>query len=45
MMRSAMKATLGSAVLAMSLSTPLNAAGDAKHPAAMDWSFNGLFGT
>ena len=45
MMRSAMKATLGAAVLAMSLTSPLNAAGDAKHPAAMDWSFNGLFGT
>ncbi len=45
MMRSAMKATLGAAVLAFSLTSPLNAAGDAKTPAAMDWSFNGLFGT
>ena len=45
MMRSAIKATLGAAVVAFGLTSPLNAAGDAKHPAAIDWSFNGLFGT
>ena len=44
-----MKTFLSAAVLAAGLTAlplaPAHAAGDAKHPAAIDWSFNGLFGT
>ena len=43
-----LKTILSAAVLALGLtSAPLtaHAAGDAKHPAAIDWSFNGMFGT
>jgi cytochrome c1 len=31
--------------LSAAVSTPANAAGDAKHPAEMNWQFDGLFGT
>ena len=31
--------------LGFGFAAPLEAAGDAKHPAALDWSFNGPFGT
>lgn len=44
-MRYALKAVLGAAVVVIGLGAPAHAAGDAKHPAAIDWSFNGLFGT
>ena len=44
-MRHALKAVLGAAVVVTGLATPAQAAGDAKHPAVVDWSFNGLFGT
>ena len=44
-MRHALKAVLGAAVVVAGLAAPAQAAGDAKHPAAVDWSFNGLFGT
>ena len=44
-----LKTILSAAVLAVSLTAlpvaPAEAAGEAKHPAAIDWSFNGLFGT
>ena len=43
------KTILSAAVLAAGLTAmplaPAEAAGEAKHPAAIDWSFNGLFGT
>ena len=44
-MRYALKAVLSAAVVVIGLGAPAHAAGDAKHPAAIDWSFNGLFGT
>lgn len=44
-MRNALKSVLGAAVVVIGLGAPAQAAGDAKHPAAIDWSFNGLFGT
>ena len=48
-MKFGLKTILSAAVLAFGLTAlPLaqaEAAGDAKHPAAIDWSFNGLFGT
>ena len=48
-MKFGLKTILSAAVLAVSLTAlpvaPAQAAGDAKHPAAIDWSFNGLFGT
>lgn len=48
-MKFGLKTILSAAVLAASLTAlplaPAEAAGDAKHPAAIDWSFNGLFGT
>ena len=40
-----LKALAASVVLAASLVLPAHAAGDAKHPEAIDWSFNGPFGT
>ena len=44
-----LKTILSAAVLAAGLTAmplaPAEAAGEAKHPAAIDWSFNGLFGT
>lgn len=49
MMRFGIKAGLAAAIMAVGLSaavfTPANAAGDAKHPAEMNWQFEGLFGT
>ena len=49
MMRFGIKAGLAAAIMAVGLSaavsTPANAAGDAKHPAEMNWQFDGLFGT
>lgn len=45
MTRFAFKAVLGAAILALGLFAPAHAAGDAKHPAVMDWSFDGPFGT
>ena len=39
------KALLGATILALGLSAPVHAAGDAKAPTAMEWSFDGLFGT
>ena len=45
MMRFGFKAVLGAALLVVSLSAPAQAAGEAKHPAAMNWNFNGPFGT
>ena len=45
MTRFAFKAVLGAAIMALGLSAPAHAAGDAKAPAAMEWSFDGLFGT
>ena len=49
MMRFGIKAGLAAAIMAVGLSaavsTPANAAGDAKHPAEMHWQFDGLFGT
>ncbi len=48
-MQFGLKTLLSAAVLAVSLTAlplaPAQAAGDAKHPAAIDWSFNGPFGT
>ena len=48
-MKFGLKTILSAAVLAAGLTAlplaPAEAAGDAKHPAAIDWSFNGLFGT
>ena len=48
-MKFGLKTILSAAVVAVSLTAlplvPAQAAGDAKHPAAIDWSFNGLFGT
>ena len=44
-MRKAIKTILGASVVAMSLIAPAQAAGDAKHPGVIDWSFNGPFGT
>ena len=48
-MKFGLKTILSAAVLAASLTAmplaPAQAAGDAKHPATIDWSFNGLFGT
>ena len=48
-MKFGLKTILSAAVLAAGLAAlpvaPAEAAGDAKHPAAIDWSFNGLFGT
>ena len=44
-----LKTILSAAVLAVSMAAmpvaPAEAAGEAKHPAAIDWSFDGLFGT
>ena len=40
-----LKALAASVVLAASLAMPAHAAGDAKHPEAIEWSFNGPFGT
>ncbi|MDA8624461.1 cytochrome c1 [Alphaproteobacteria bacterium] len=49
MMRFGIKAGLAAAIMAVGLSaavfTPANAAGDAKHPAEMNWQFDGLLGT
>jgi len=49
MMRFGIKAGLAAAIMAVGLSAavsaPANAAGDAKHPAEMNWQFDGLFGT
>lgn len=45
MTRFGFKALLGAAIMALGLSAPAYAAGDAKTPAAMEWSFDGLFGT
>jgi len=45
MMRFGFKALLGVAIMAVGLSVPANAAGEAKHPAAVGWSFDGMFGT
>ena len=49
MMRFGIKAGLAAAIMAVGLSaavsSPANAAGDAKHPAEMNWQFDGLFGT
>lgn len=49
MMRFGIKAGLVVAIMAVGLSAavsiPANAAGDAKHPAEMNWQFDGLFGT
>ena len=45
MMRFGIKAVLAAAVLAVGLSAPASAAGDAKPPAEMGWQFDGLFGT
>lgn len=45
MTRFGFKALLGAAIMALGLSAPVHAAGDAKAPAAMEWSFDGLFGT
>ena len=49
MMRFGIKAGLAAAIMAVGLSaavsTPANAAGDAKHPAEMNWQFDGMFGT
>lgn len=49
MMQFGIKAGLAAAIMAVGLSaavsTPANAAGDAKHPAEMNWQFDGLFGT
>jgi len=48
-MKFGLKTILSAAVLAAGLTAlpvaPAEAAGEAKHPAAIDWSFNGLFGT
>ena len=44
-MRKAIKTILGASLVAMSFIAPAQAAGDAKHPAVIDWSFNGAFGT
>ncbi|MDC0131316.1 cytochrome c1 [Alphaproteobacteria bacterium] len=40
-----LKALAASAFVMTSLLAPAHAAGEAKHPAVMDWSFNGPFGT
>ncbi len=40
-----LKALASSAVVLASLVMPAHAAGDAKHPEAMEWSFSGPFGT
>ena len=49
MMRFGIKAGLAAAIMAVgvsaAVSSPANAAGDAKHPAEMNWQFDGLFGT
>lgn len=49
MMRFGIKAGLAAAIMAVGLSaavsSPAHAAGDAKHPAEMNWQFDGLFGT
>jgi len=49
MMRFGIKAGLAAAIMVVGLSAavsaPANAAGDAKHPAEMNWQFDGLFGT
>jgi ubiquinol-cytochrome c reductase cytochrome c1 subunit len=45
MMRFGIKAVLAVAIMAAGLSAPASAAGDAKHPAEIDWQFDGLFGT
>ena len=44
-MRKAIKTILGASLVAMSFIAPAQAAGDAKHPAVIDWSFKGAFGT
>ena len=49
MMRFGIKAGFAAAIMAVgfsaAVSSPANAAGDAKHPAEMNWQFDGLFGT
>ena len=49
MMRFGIKAGLAAAIMAVgfsaAVSSPANAAGDAKHPAEMNWQFDGMFGT
>ncbi len=45
MTRFAFQAVLGATIMALGLFAPAYAAGDAKTPTAMEWSFDGLFGT
>ncbi len=45
MLRFGFKAILSATLLTMSLAAPAYAAGDARQPPAIDWSFNGPFGT
>jgi ubiquinol-cytochrome c reductase cytochrome c1 subunit len=40
-----LKALAASALVLSSWLVPAHSAGEAKHPAVMDWSFNGPFGT
>ena len=44
-MRKAIKTVLGASLMVVGLLAPAQAAGDAKQPGVIDWSFNGPFGT
>ena len=44
-MRKAIKTVLGASLMVVGLLAPAQAAGDAKQPGFIDWSFNGPFGT